>query len=482
MDFVRFSLNVPSVTFAQLAACVPKHESEILDGVVQKIRLKEFIKKVKDKDIVAISIHSSIVSLNAELNVRLIKKIKPDIKIIAGGHHPSIYHREWLEKGVDFVIRKEGEITFKELIETIEADGDLSKVEGISYKVGKKIIVNPDRSFIENLDNLPMPRWELINYKRYNSRFMKKGFTGSVETSRGCPFKCHFCLVSRLWNQRQRFKSAERVIEELKSMRRLGINKFYFVDDNFGANYERDITLCKKIIEQKLDIQWMAFSRTDYIKDYPDLYELAAKSGLKLVLTGFETMTTKNISLMNKGYSADMTLEDYKKIYQLFRKNDIFTLGLFVIGYPGEPIEDIKFTLAQHSLVCDYPLMTPFRPARTTKAYELVKDSLLDDMFYHDSQVRTYNSEDFIIPHRNFILKYCLNPATLLKIFNRNGLTSSFFRSLYNYLFHSFCNISFDCMKDFYYILHAPKLGKRFYQEKIVKRYLKKYENIVINA
>jgi radical SAM superfamily enzyme YgiQ (UPF0313 family) len=481
-DFVRFALDVPSVTFAQLAACVPNHECEILDGTVEKIKLKDFVFKIKEKDIIAISVHSGLVSLNAELSLILIKRIKPDIKIVLGGHHPTIYYKEWLEKGADFVIRKEGELTFQELVEAIALDKDLSRIKGISYRIGGKIISNPDRPFIENLDDLPMPRWELINYKKYNSVLINGGFSGSIETSRGCVFKCHFCLVPILWDSKQRFKSVDRVIKELLALKQKGVDKLYFVDDNFGANYERDIILCKEIIKQKLDIQWMCFSRADYIMNHPDLYKIAAQAGLKIVLIGFETMRTSNCSLLKKNYCADLVIEDYIELYKFLKENGIFTMGLFVIGYPGEELNDIKFTLSEFHLVCDYPLMTPFRPAANTKAYDIIKNDLLGDMFYHDSQAKIIKSVNFIITHRNFIVNYCFNPLTFLKMFSRDKLKSSFFRAHYKHLFYNFFNLEVSSLKDIFYILFSSKFGKEFYKRKVVKRYLKKYENFNIDV
>jgi radical SAM superfamily enzyme YgiQ (UPF0313 family) len=355
-------------------------------------------------------------------------------------------------------------------------------VQGISYKKNGSVIVNPDRPLVDDLDELPMPRWDLLRFKEYGSVLRKKGFSGAIETSRGCLFQCHFCLVPHLWGHRQRFKSVRRVIEELTLLKKSGVTKLYFVDDNFGANRDRDLALCREIVSNRLDIEWMCFSRADYIRDNPDLYETAAKAGLRMVLTGFETMKTENAPLMNKGYSGGMSLQDYRSIYRFLKKNRIFTVGLFVIGYPQESVEDMRYTFLRYYLVCDYPLMTPFRPALPTKAYELAKDKLSGDMFYHDSQVRTLNSSKYIALHREFILRYFLHPGTLHKVFSPDLLTRSFFRAHYRHLVLNLCDANLDSLRDVFYILAASRKGKDFYKQKIVERYLEKYENIAFES
>lgn len=475
-DFVRFFLDFPSLAFIQLASFLPNHECEILDGTVERINIRKFSNIIKSKDIVAISVHSSIISLNAELNLSLIKKIKPEIKVIMGGHHPTIFHKEWLKKGADFIVRNEGEITLQELVEAIDLNKRLEDIRGISYKVEDEIKINPDREFLENIDSLPMPRWELLNYKKYNSSLLNSGFSGAIETSRGCGHKCHFCLVPSFWGEKQRFKSVDTIINELIYLKRLGVNKFYFVDDNFGSNYNRDLDLCKDIIKHKLKIEWMCFSRADYIKNKPELYEVAAKAGMKMVLTGFETMKCSNLQLMNKGYEADMSLNDYIRIFKFLKRNEIFVIGLFVIGYPLESYEDIKFTLAHYHLVCDFPLMTPFRPAKTTEAYKLVENNILGDMFYFDSQVKVVKTIDFISLHRNFVLKLILNPYNFFKVFSKNKVKGSFFKAYFIHLLRNLCDMNFDSLQDLYYILFFSKKSKKLFIDKIVKRYLKKVQ------
>ena len=363
-DFVKFlTYNPPSVTFPQLAACVPDHPCELLDGIARHPPLRDFADILRDKDLVAITVPSNLVSLNAQLNLRLIRRIKPEIKIALGGIHPSIYHREWLAKDADFVVRQDGEETFGELVRALEQGADLSQIPGLSYRQGDELVVNPDRPLIQDLDTLPLPRWDIVDFDQYYN-FYGSGRVGVLETSRGCVAFCDFCMASEVWDHTQRYKSPGRVIEEARQLQRLGVNRVWFTDDNFGEDLDRDTELCERMIDEGLGLRWSCFTRADNVRRHPEFYRLAARAGLESVLVGFETLSMVNLARFNKGYRHNTITkqQDYEAIYQHLRGCGVFTIGLFVIGHPEESPEEIRHTLSLHQRVCDFPFFTPFRP------------------------------------------------------------------------------------------------------------------------
>lgn len=456
IDFVKYLIyNPPSVTFPQLAACVPEHDCRLLDGMVEKPLIKEFSGIIRDSDVVAITVPSNLVSLNAELNINLIRRIKPQVKIVVGGLHASVYHRHWLEKGADFVVRKDGEWTFKELIRAIEQGNDFSKIQGLSYRINKDIVVNPDRPFIANLDDIPIPRWNIVDYAKYKN-FFKGGYVGIVETSRGCTAGCDFCIASEVWNHTQRFKSADRVVEELRILKKQGINRFYLTDDNFGADIKRDSEICLRMMQENFNFKWSSFARADYIMNNPEFYELAAQAGLECVLVGLETLSLKNLGFLNKGYKENSisTLSDYEKNYNFLKKNRIFSLGLFVIGHPMEKEDDISYTLMNYKRVCDFPFFTPFRPE--TEKYIISSGDAEKKFFYFNSfavyqDKKKYQRARILVTVGSF-----LRLSNIVKIFLGTCFEKSFFRGLYFGLLKSISNLHKRLPGDILAVIQSP--------------------------
>ncbi|PIU66340.1 MAG: hypothetical protein COS84_05885, partial [Armatimonadetes bacterium CG07_land_8_20_14_0_80_40_9] len=143
-------------------------------------------------DVVGIS--SMTTKFGSVLRVaRVCKEVIPDCRVVLGGPHPTILPEQCLKvKDVDFVIRGEGERSFLELLGVISSDGELSKVEGLSYKDGKKVVHNEDRELIADLGEIPLPARDLLmNLKNYTSEDM-----GMIISSRGCPFNCTYCFHS----------------------------------------------------------------------------------------------------------------------------------------------------------------------------------------------------------------------------------------------------------------------------------------------
>ena len=456
IDFVKYLIyNPPSVTFPQLAACVPGHDCRLLDGMVESPNIKEFTAIIKDRDVVAITVPSNLVSLNAELNINLIRRIKPEIKIIVGGLHASVYDQQWLEKGADFVIRKDGEWTFKELVNTIEQRRDFSKIQGLSYIADGKITVNPDRPFIANLDQVPVPRWEIVDYSKYKN-FFKGGYVGTVETSRGCTAECDFCMASEVWNHIQRFKSADRVIEEMRRLKELGVNRLYLTDDNFGADVKRDTEICRRMIQERFNFKWSCFARADYIMGNPEFYELAAQAGLEAVLVGLETLSMKNLSFFNKGYKENTinSLSDYENNYNFLKKNRIFTLGLFVIGHPNEEEGEIKYTLINYKRVCDFPFFTPFRPE--TEKYIVSSGKERKSFFYFNS-LAIYEDKKKYQKLRIWVtIGSFMRFSNIVRAFFGTYFEKSFFRGLYVGLLKGIANFHKRLPGDILSIIQSP--------------------------
>ncbi|MFQ6066912.1 MAG: B12-binding domain-containing radical SAM protein, partial [bacterium] len=185
----------------------------------------------------------AITAITASINSALylsakVKEISPDIKVILGGPHIHFQHKTIIDNpSVDFCVRDEGELTTLELISSLLNGDNLAQVKGITFKQGNVVIAAPDRSFVEDLDELPFPARGLLHHPAYRG-----GWTGgrpftSVLATRGCPYHCQFCASPAIWGRRHRRRSVANVLDELEEIcQKFGVRYVRFVDDLLLVN------------------------------------------------------------------------------------------------------------------------------------------------------------------------------------------------------------------------------------------------------
>ena len=338
------------IGLASLAGVIEKegYEVKIIDALIMRYNFKILIKKIKDfdPDVLGISATTELI-FNAYKIAHSIKKNNPNCLIVLGGPHPTICSNEIFQDCpyVDVVVRGEGEITFKELLEKKEKKKDLTDVKGITYKINGKIIENPDRSLIKNLDLLPLPAYHLLELKKYKnikaiSKFGIKGNIGCISSSRGCPYDCTFCASRALWGKKFRSNSPERVIEELRILReKHGFKIFEFSDDTFTVDKKRTEKICNLIRKEDLDICWSCWSRVELIKK--ELISNFRRSNCYEIAFGLESGVQKTLDFLCKG----ITIQDSIRSVKIVKNQDISVHGSFIIGVPGETKEMIHKTI-----------------------------------------------------------------------------------------------------------------------------------------
>lgn len=261
------------------------------------------------------------------------------LKVVWGGTHASMFPRQTLEdRLVDFVIIGEGEITFKELLEALEKKMPLSKIKGLAYKQNGKIRINSEREFIRNLDDFPMPAWDLVDVGKYLFSF--KGAKRKIEifTSRGCPFRCAFCYNLKFNKRRWRGRSAPKIIEEIRMLKKkYKIDSVRFADDLFTVDKQRVREFCD--LNQKVGITWDANSRVSDIDE--SFLETIEKGGCRRLTFGIETGSERVMKFLNK----DLTVEQCTKTFDLLDKTNIMTAAAFIIGLPTETKKEADKTL-----------------------------------------------------------------------------------------------------------------------------------------
>ncbi|MCK4993882.1 MAG: radical SAM protein [Candidatus Omnitrophica bacterium] len=469
-DFAKYLFCNPGVTFPLLASIIgKKHTVFYFDGFYYQISIKEYKALIKQYDIILLTIVDSLVSLNYEITIKLIKKLYPEKTIIAGGIHANIYAKEWLQKGVDIIVKGEAEKSLSPLIEALEQKSSWQGINGLMYLENNVLKETASMSLLDNLDDSPMPDWSIVDFKLYNLLLRKKGYSAAIETSRGCINGCNFCLVNSFWKKSQRYKSIARVMDELKIFKSYGVSQFAMLDDGFANDIDRDTKLLEEILIAGLDLFWGCFLRIDTIIDHPKFVDLAAKSGLKRVVIGFEHTNAEILNRINKGLNKDIGDVRYAEAIDVLKRKNIFTTGLFIAGYPGlKKHEKLEYNKARK--YCTDARAGNYKALPSTFGYnDISKKFDIEDMFYHDARLtsaKQASKEHFI-----FNLLATLDPVKYLLLFDFRYHFRQYFHTSLLLLFRQMLNFNFSKIKEFIVmkILKMPIKDKKQY---LINNYL----------
>jgi len=331
------SLSSPDLGLGYLARALEKenHNVDILDCVNLRLTFEKFEHHIagSDFDVIGFRVFSTDL-FSVKKSLLIVKKRRPDAKIILGGAHPSAFPEQTLQyfKEADFAIRGEAEKGLADLIRNFQ-DPDIVRKENISgliWRESGEIKINPP-VFPENLDSLGSPDWNLINpcnYPFQTSYLTKSKFVAPLIMTRGCPYHCTFCSCRSVTGHRIRFHSIPYIIEEIKFLKsNFGIKEICFIDDNFLVLKHLVIDLCEQIIKQKLDIKWSCFGiRLDLIDK--DILSLMEKSGCYLLTVGIESGSQRILDHMKKKLTLDLIKE---KITLIDTITHIKIIGNFIL-------------------------------------------------------------------------------------------------------------------------------------------------------
>jgi radical SAM superfamily enzyme YgiQ (UPF0313 family) len=197
---------------------------------------------------------------------------------------------------------------------------------------------NRDRPFIPDLDDLPVPRYDLLPLDQYRMPMMKGPFC-FVLTSRGCPAGCKFCIkhVSYQWSVR--LLSPQRVVEEIRILYNRGIRNIHMYSDLFTVNREQVMGICELILKEGLKIKWTCNSRVDYVDE--EMLQMMGRAGCWMISWGIETADETILKKAAKGAS----LKNVRQALVWAHKSGIKNWGYFIIGLPGETVETIRKTI-----------------------------------------------------------------------------------------------------------------------------------------
>ncbi len=294
--------------------------------------------RIVESDLVCFSSLSSA----AGKTYRLADEIRERLRIptIMGGVHATYFPEVTLDHS-DYVVFGEGDETIVHLVKTLEQGGDVGEVAGIAYRAGGEMRRTPSRPGPQHFPTVP--DFSLIEgYHRLGWLDLvtqRRVAWIPVQSSRGCHFKCTFCIVNTMFPTGYRKRDVESVIRDLRDKRRYG-REFLFVDNDFGANRRETKTLLRRMVEERLDLNILAFARVEISRD-DELLSLLRQAGITLIYQGYESVQPETLD----GYKKHQTFQQIIASIDKLHSHGLRVAGSFVLGADTDTPESIERTI-----------------------------------------------------------------------------------------------------------------------------------------
>ena len=351
----------PPLGLAFLAAALENagHKVQMLDLVVYPYTKEHLARILKTFDPQFVGTTAVTMNFNHAAGViRDVKALAPDILTVMGGPHVTFCARETLEAclEIDFIVLGEGEETLVELVNAYQNNSPWSDIKGLAYQDQGRPVLTASKDPMQDIDGLPEPARHLIPLGRYRAL----GLPISMTTSRGCPFRCIFCVGRKMVGARVRYRNPQKVVDELAYLSTLGFHQINIADDLFTASKKHCLAVCDEIIRRQLTIQWTSFARVDTVSR--PVLERMKQAGCNAVSFGVETGSPEILTTIKKGITLDQV------IHAVTICNDvgITPQASFILGLPGETIHTLQQTVAlaeqlkSMGVLHGYHLLAPF--------------------------------------------------------------------------------------------------------------------------
>lgn len=318
-----------------LAAVLEKHDFnvDVIDCQVLKISFEEFRNELSKHQPNIVGITATTLTYKSALKIaKIAKEIHPNCLTALGGPHVTFWDDKALQEcpELDIIIRREGENTMLELAQGLEAGKNLQNIIGTTCRKNGQIIRNPDRQYIEDLDELPFPARHLwpMDKLRENEDILY------LAASRGCVYWCEFCTTVRMHGRKYRMRTPKNVVNEIEFLHKTyNVTKFTFCDDAFTVDQARTEEMCKEILSRNMKIEWNCGTRVDMLTK--DLLTKMKEAGCISVWFGVESGSQQVLDAMKKGISPELTMQ----VFQWVREVGLKPVPNVIIGFPGETEE-----------------------------------------------------------------------------------------------------------------------------------------------
>lgn len=436
----EFVSPIPPLGIVYIASVLKKNSVDVIviDQYAYRMSDEELLNRIRQEEPRVIGFSCLTPGINKVK--KLIERVKTlnlkeKIWIILGNVHATIFADELIRKRVaDVVVRGEGEFSMLEIVLAIKEGKGFQDIRGISFCENGKVQHNPEREQIKDLDNLPYPAWHLLELKHYNKAplICLYDIALPIQASRGCPYQCTFCAQDSIF-KKPRYRQINKIIDEIEYLhKRFKITFFGFIDPYFPFSIRHGLEFCNELMRRGLHkkIRWIIETRVDLVN--LELLIAMKRAGLYLIQYGFEVGNQKILDSLKK----KTTLEQAREAMRETKKAGILTLGLFMLGMPGENKKTCKETIRfAKELDCDIAKFNLAVPYPGSELFEIYKDRLgrieEPEKFTPWYDWSSFSGESVLIPdgmsyreltnlQREAMFQYYVRPKLILRhIFKR---------------------------------------------------------------
>ncbi len=336
--------TMPLAILAVASACDRRrHQVVIVDGRLERDPAGRVVAEARDAGCLGVTVLTGAPIRDALAVCRAVKAARPDLPVVWGGWHPSLFPVECLdERSIDAVVIGQGEATFDELVARLASGAGLADCAGTASRRpdGRREMAAP-RPLID-LNRLPRHEYGLIDVERYFASKRRRQL--DYVSSQGCRFRCGFCADPSVYGRAWTGLEPRRVVEELAWLEaRYGVADVAFQDETFFTSARRVEAICEGFLSRNLRFTWTATLRADQGCRLDEaVFAKAVQSGLRRVMVGVESGSQRMLDWMRK----DQTVEQVLATAERCARHGVGAVFNFIVGFPGEPTEGFEATLA----------------------------------------------------------------------------------------------------------------------------------------
>jgi len=425
--------RLPPLGLAYVAAALEKngYKVEIYDNYLLERPIEEVKSEIRKRspEIVGLTCNSLSYGRVVEM-AKAVREASPNSRVVVGGPHASYMPETLLEHTeVDFVVVGEGEQAMARLASSLvkgEGCAAAGMIPGVACKRnGETIKTSPQ--FISDLDTVPLPARHLLPMQMYirELSYLSVKPVDTMSVHRGCPYSCAYCETRELWGSACRAFSPKRVVDEIQHMvETYGTRGIYFVGDNFTINKTRTAEICRLIKSSGLDVKWICETRADLLNR--ELLSEMKSAGCETMFFGVESGSPRIQRKLNKG----IDLDDVVKAFELCRQAGIQTVTSFMMGIPGETVEDMNLSFEfSRKLKADWCQFNIYVACPGSQLYDEVISKRLYDQFYdYLARVKTPEFDfDMLTKIQRDFQRQCQKSAAskLKRVIKQEGLGSA---------------------------------------------------------